>query len=124
MYNIGNCKKRKRGKMVEVKTAKDFFEKILPQRFNPEKAKNIDVIVNVNISGNNGGKWTVIIRNQALKIAVGEHISPTISLEISEKDYMDVIKGKLSGEKAFFSGKLKLNGNISEALKLRNAGLF
>ncbi len=110
--------------MVEVKTTKDFFEKILPQRFNPEKAKNIDIIVNVNISGNNGGKWTVIIRNQALKIAVGEHISPTISLAISEKDYMDVINGKLSGEKAFLSGKLKLNGNISEALKLRNTGLF
>jgi putative sterol carrier protein len=110
--------------MVEVKTSKDFFEKILPQRFKPEKAKNIDVIVNVNISGNNGGKWTVIIRNQALKIAEGEHKSPTISLDISEKDYMDVINGKLSGEKAFFLGKLKLDGNISEALKLRNSGLF
>lgn len=110
--------------MVEVKTPKDFFEKILPQRFNPEKAKSIDVIVNVNISGENGGKWIVTIKNQKLKIAQGTHIAPTISLNISEKDYLDVINGKLSGEKAFFLGKLKLKGNISQALRLRNAGLF
>ena len=110
--------------MVEVKTPKDFFEKILPQRFKPDKAKGVDVIVNIDISGNNGGEWTVIIKNQTLKIKEGLHNSPSLSLKISEKDYLDVINGKLSGEKAFFTGKLKLKGNISQALRLKDAGLF
>jgi 3-hydroxyacyl-CoA dehydrogenase/3a,7a,12a-trihydroxy-5b-cholest-24-enoyl-CoA hydratase len=110
--------------MVEVKTAKDFFEKILPQRFKPEKAKGIEVIVNIAISGINGGKWIVTIKKQTLKIKEGNHDSPTISLKMSEKDYLDVINGKLSGEKAFFLGKLKLKGNISQALRLKDAGLF
>jgi putative sterol carrier protein len=110
--------------MVEVKTPQDFFEKTLPQRFKPEKAKGIDVIVNIEISGNNVGKWIVIIKNQILKINEGLHTSPSLSLKISEKDYLDVINGKLSGEKAFFTGKLKLKGNISQALRLKDAGLF
>jgi putative sterol carrier protein len=110
--------------MVEIKTSKDFFEKILPQRFKPEKAKGVDVIVNIDISGINGGEWIVTIKNQTLKIKEGNHKSPTISLKMSEKDYLDVINGKLSGEKAFFSGKLKLKGNISQALRLKDAGLF
>lgn len=110
--------------MVEVKTPKDFFEKILPQRFKPEKAKGVDVIVNIDISGNNGGEWIVTIRNQTLKIKEGVHISPSLSLKISEKDYLDVINGKLSGEKAFFTGKLRLKGNIAQALRLKDAGLF
>ena len=110
--------------MVEVKTPQDFFEKILPQRFKPEKAKGIDVIVNIEITGNNGGKWIVIIKNQILKINEGLHTSPSLSLKISEKDYLDVINGKLSGEKAFFTSKLKLKGNISQALRLKDAGLF
>lgn len=110
--------------MAEVKTPKDFFEKILPQRFKPEKAKGVDVIVNVDISGINGGEWIVVIKNQILKIKEGKHNSPIISLKMSEKDYLDVINGKLSGEKAFFSGKLKLKGNISQALRLKDAGLF
>jgi putative sterol carrier protein len=110
--------------MVEVKTPKDFFEKILSQRFKPEKAKGVDVIVNIDISGNNGGEWIVTIRNQTLKIEEGVHISPSLSLKISEKDYLDVINGKLSGEKAFFTGKLRLKGNIAQALRLKDAGLF
>lgn len=110
--------------MVEVKTPKDFFENILPQRFKPDKAKGVDVIVNVDISGNNGGEWIVIIKNQALKIEEGLHSSPSLSLKISEKDYLDVINGKLSGEKAFFTGKLKLKGNISQAVRLKDVGLF
>lgn len=110
--------------MVVAKTPKEFFEKILPKRFKPEKAKNIDVIVNVEILGKNGGQWVVIIKNKELKIKEGSHASPSIYLKINEKDYLDIINGKLSGEKAFFSGKLKLNGNISQALRLKDAGLF
>ena len=110
--------------MAEVKTPKEFFEKILPTRFNPEKAKGVDVIVNINISGDNGGEWTVLIKNQTLKVKEGLENNPTLSLRISEKDYVDVINGKLSGERAFFTGKLKLKGNITQALKLKDAGLF
>lgn len=110
--------------MEEVKTPKEFFEKILPKRFNPEKAQGVDVIVNIDISGKNGGEWTVLIKNQTLKVKEGLEKNPTLSLRISEKDYVDVINGKLSGERAFFTGKLKLEGNIVEALKLKDAGLF
>ena len=110
--------------MVVVKTAKEFFEKILPKRFNPEKAKNIDIIVNVEILGKNGGRWVVIIKNKELKIKEGENVSPSISLKINEKDYLDIINGKLSGEEAFFSGKVRFKGNISQALRLKDAGLF
>lgn len=110
--------------MVEVKTPKEFFEKILPTRFNPEKAQGVEVIVNINISGENGGEWTVLIKNQTLKVKEGLEKNPTLSLRISEKDYVDVINGKLSGERAFFTGKLKLEGNIAQALKLKDAGLF
>ena len=110
--------------MALIKTPKEFFEKILPKRFNPEKAKNIDIIVNVEILGKNGGRWVVIIKNKELKIKEGEHSSPSISLKITEKDYLDIINGKLSGEEAFFSGKVRFKGNISQALRLKDAGLF
>ena len=110
--------------MVVAKTPKEFFEKILPKRFKPEKAKDIDVIVNVEILGKNGGHWVVIIKNKELKIKEGSNASPSISLKINEKDYLDIVNGKLSGEKAFFSGKLNLDGDISQALRLKDAGLF
>ncbi len=110
--------------MTKAKTPEEFFEKILPSRFKPEKAGNTDVTVQINITGPNGGAWLVTIQNQKLEVKEGTHSSPTLSLEMAETDYMDLINGEMSGEKAFLTGKLKFKGNIALALKLREMGFL
>jgi putative sterol carrier protein len=37
---------------------------------------------------------------------------------------MDMVNDKLSGEKAFLTGKLQFKGNISLALRLREVGFL
>jgi putative sterol carrier protein len=110
--------------VTEAKTPKEFFEKVLPSRFKPDKAADIDVTVQVKITGPNGGNWAVTIKNQKLEVKEGTHPSPTLSLEMAETDYIDLINGKMSGEKAFFTGKLRFKGNIALALKLRETGFL
>jgi putative sterol carrier protein len=110
--------------VTEAKTPKDFFEKVLPSRFKPDKAADIDVTVQVKITGPNGGNWAVTIKNQKLEVKEGIDPSPTLSLEMAETDYIDLINGKMSGEKAFFTGKLRFKGNIALALKLRETGFL
>jgi putative sterol carrier protein len=109
---------------MEASTPKEFFNNILPNRFKPEKAKGIDVIVQVDINGNNGGNWIVKIKEQKLEVKEGIHQSPNLSLKMAEKDYLDLINGKTSAEKAFFSGKIQFKGNITLALKLKEAGFL
>lgn len=109
---------------MEVKTPREFFEKVLPSRFKPDKSAGIDITVQVNIVGPDGGNWIVTIKNQQLQVKEGTSPSPTLKVKMSEKDYLDVINGKISGERAFFTGKLQINGDIGLALKLRNAGFF
>jgi len=96
----------------------------LPSRFKPEKAARIDVTVQISITGPNGGDWIVIIRNQKLEVKEGKHPSPTLELKTTEADYMDLINGKMSGEKAFITGKLKFKGSIGTALRLRETGFL
>ena len=110
--------------MTEAKTPKEFFEKVLPSRFNPDKAGGINVTVHVNIVGPNGGDWVVTIRDQQLKAEEGTHPSPTLELKMTERDYLDLVNGKISGEKAFLTGKLRFKGNIALALKLRETGFL
>jgi putative sterol carrier protein len=110
--------------MTEAKTPKEFFERVLPARFKPDKAVGIDVTVQVNIAGPNGGDWVVTIKNQQLEVKEGTHPSPTLAVKIAEADYMDVVNGRMSGEKAFFTGKLKLQGNIALVLRLRDTGFL
>ena len=109
---------------MEAGTPKDFFEKVLPKRFNPSKATGVDVIVQVSIIGSNGGNWIVTIKDQKLDAKEGVHPSPNLSLKMAEKDYLDLVNGKISAEKAFFTGKVQFKGNIALALKLREAGFL
>jgi putative sterol carrier protein len=109
---------------MEATTPKEFFEKTLPQRFKPSKAADVDVIVQVTITGPNGGDWTVIIKDQKIDAKEGVHPTPNLALKMTEKDYLDLVNGKISAEKAFFTGKVQFKGNIALALKLREAGFL
>jgi putative sterol carrier protein len=110
--------------MIEAKTPKEFFENVLPSRFNPSKAQGVDVTVQVNITGPNGGAWTVTIKDQKLEAKEGTYPSPTIAISMAEAEYMDVVNGKMSAEKAFLTGKIQFKGNIALALKLREMGFL
>ncbi len=109
---------------MEAKTPREFFEKVLPSRFKPEKATGADVIVQIQIRGPNGGDWIVAIKNLKLEVKEGTHPSPAITLEMAEDDYLDLVNGKMSGEKAFLMGKVRFKGNIALALKLREMGFL
>ena len=110
--------------MMETQTPKDFFEKTLPARFKPEKAVGINVKAQLNITGIEGGSWTVTIKDQKLQVTEGIHPSPSLTLKMNENDFMDMVNKKLSAEKAFFTGRVHFKGDIGVALKLRDAGFL
>lgn len=109
---------------MQISTPEEFFEKILPARFDPSKAKGIDAIISVKISGVNGGEWIVKIQNQKLIVEKGTHPSPTIAVCMSDTDYVNILNGQLNVEKAFFSGKIKFEGDLILALRLRKIGIL
>jgi putative sterol carrier protein len=65
-----------------------------------------------------------MIKDQKLKVKEGTYPSPTLVINMVETDYMDMVNGKMSGEKAFMTGKLQFKGNIALALKLRDIGFL
>ena len=109
---------------MEPKTPKEIMEKELPDRFKPENAKGIDTEVLMDISGPEGGNWTVTIKDQKLEVKEGTYPSPNLAIEMKQKDFLDLVSGKLNGTAAFFTGKLKVKGDVAVALKLRDAGLL
>ena len=109
---------------MDAKTPREFFEKMLPARFKPEKAKDIEAIVQMDITGTNGGTWTVTIKDQKMAVKERVHPSPTMGIGIADSDFIDVVNGKLSGIEALMAGKLEFNGNIGAGMKLLNTGLI
>lgn len=60
------------------------------------------------------------VANEAIEVKAGKHPSPNITLTMKESDYLDMINGKLNGQMAFMTGKLKISGDMGLALKLQS----
>ncbi|MGH7963134.1 MAG: SCP2 sterol-binding domain-containing protein, partial [Candidatus Binatia bacterium] len=60
------------------------------------------------------------VANESIDVKPGKHPSPNITLAMKESDYLDMINGKLNGQVAFMTGKLKIAGDMGLALKLQS----
>jgi len=109
---------------VEVKTPREFLEKTLPAKFKPENARDFEAVAQVNITGKNGGHWIITIKNQKLETKEGEAMSPALTLQMVDTDFVDLVNGKLNAVNAFMTGKLQFNGSIATGLKLLEMGFI
>jgi putative sterol carrier protein len=109
---------------MEVSTPKEFLDKVLPDKFEAEKAAGLAAVVQFKISGDTGGEWYLTIKDQQLEIKEGTVDGPQITLIMKDKDYVDLVNGKLSGQKAFMTGKLKFKGDMNLGMKLQKLGLI
>jgi len=93
----------------------------LPQRFKAEKAEGIDAVFNFDISGPNGGQFTVTVKDQTCKVEEGLSAAPTCVVTTSDEVYQDTELGRTNPQMAVMMGKIKIS-NLGEMMKF--IGLF
>jgi putative sterol carrier protein len=98
-------------------TVKETFDQ-MASRFKPDKAAGVSAVIQYEITGESGGTWHATIANGACTVADGAAASPNLTLTMSGQDWLDMSAGKLSGQMAFMSGKLKLKGDMGLAMKI------
>jgi putative sterol carrier protein len=111
------------GLTVTVGTPRQFFEETLPNKFDPHKAANLDAVIQMNITGPDGGQWIITVRNQKMDIKEGVHPSPVLAVKIADQDFLALVNGKLNAVGAFMAGKIEFKGSMSLGLKLVELGI-
>lgn len=104
---------------MAVENAREFFESYLPQRLeaNPDMAGKVNATYKFTLTGDNGGTWRVDLTSAPGAVTEGDGAADC-SITITDSDFVDVVNGKMDATMAFMGGKLKVEGDMSLAMKL------
>ena len=102
-----------------AENCKDSFKE-MNKFFKPEVAGNLTATYLFDISGPTGGKWTLEINNGSCSLKDGNCGNPSVTISISDQDWLAIHKGKLNSQMAFMMGKLRVAGDMGLAMKLQS----
>ena len=100
-------------------TPQEIFDQ-MGANLNPDAAKGMNSTIQFNLSGDDGGEWYVAIKDGKAEVAKGKAPAANMTLSMTAQDYVDMILGKLNGQMAFMSGKLKISGDMGLAMKMQS----
>jgi putrescine aminotransferase len=103
---------------VKVDSPREFFEQVLPDRFDARAAAGLDLSVQIVLDDEE--VWLLDIHDGKLDVgrSAGPVAGATCTVRMSRADYLALVNGELPGDQAFMTGKLALDGDLSKAAQL------
>lgn len=105
-----------------VSSVKEMFERQLPERLagKPDVVAKINAVYQFNVSGPDGGAWSVDCTAPGGKITPGVSPVARCTVTTTDQDLLKIVNGQLNPQMAFMSGKLRIQGDLGLAMKLQS----
>jgi putative sterol carrier protein len=89
----------------------------LPRHLDQTTAKGLHATIQFNLTGEHGGHWYVTVKDGQAAVHGGTASAPNMTMSMTAQDDVDLSLGRLNRQMAFMSGKLKISGDVSLAMK-------
>jgi putative sterol carrier protein len=102
-------------------TVKDILETEIPNllKTKPELAKDINAVIHFNITGDQGGVWTLDLTKASDWVRSGADGTPKMTITVSDQDFVKIRQKQLNAQMAAMQGKLKFKPmDMGLAMKL------
>ncbi len=83
--------------------------------FQADAAGGVDVVFQFDITGDGGGTWHTVIKDQTCEVAEGAHDAPTTTIKMADEDFVALMEGRLNAMRAYTGGKLKIGGDLMKS---------
>jgi nitrite reductase/ring-hydroxylating ferredoxin subunit/putative sterol carrier protein len=95
-----------------------YFES-LEARFDRNAAGDLEAVFQWVLTGQDARAHFASVKEGTIRVESGVHPAPTVAIEMSASDYLQLINGELSGPLAFSTGRGKLRGPVRLAMKMQ-----
>ena len=102
-------------------TAKEILEVEIPKRIQakPDIAKEINCVIHFNVTGNDGGTWTLDCTKADNWMTAGATGTPKMTITVSAEDFVKISAKQMNAQMAAMQGKLKFKPmDMGLAMKL------
>jgi putative sterol carrier protein len=91
---------------------------LLPSYFVPAQAQNADGAVQYHLSGPQGGDWWLKIANGVCTTGKGAIANPSVTVSANAQEYVRILLGQESTEKAMAEGRMQVTGDLALAQRM------
>jgi putative sterol carrier protein len=84
---------------------------------NPDQAREVGAVYRLSLDGEGGGQWIIDLKNEP---GVREGSAEAdCALSMAASDYVDLVEGRVTAQQLFFTGKLRVEGDMGLAVKMQ-----
>jgi putative sterol carrier protein len=98
-------------------TIPEFFEK-MPSQFYPAAAGDLQKTIQWTITGEEACVWAFHIEQGIGMLIPGGVEKPDVLFTVDSKVWLDIAEGRLDSTRAFMTGKLKVSGDLTLAIRV------
>jgi putative sterol carrier protein len=90
----------------------------MPHAFNPEAASNLEAEIQLDLSGEGGGKIVLSIADGRCSAREGQTLSPTLTIRSPSDVWLKMARGEMNRAKALMDGLYKVEGDMSLLMRM------
>ena len=103
---------------MAVTTVQEFLDQVV--NVDSSKIEGIDGVFLFDLSGEDGGKWALVIKDGKIEVEEGGATPPDVTISMLAQDLIAMVNGELNAVAAFMQGKIKVSGDMTLAMRMQS----